>query len=188
MASRVTLPLLYADFPSTAPPSITVYNHGTTTPSTLYTDATATATASNPFTSDQFGDAMFFAADGDYDVAVTLGDSTDTFTVTVRGGLVIQSIAAANATLAIDSRLGLNAIVSPSVNVTTCTVTNLQVGQRFVLDFISDGTHTFAYPTVCKFAGGAKATASAVNGYRDRYTFIWDGTNLIEESRAIGIR
>lgn len=189
MAGRVTLPLLYAGYPATTPATISVFNTGTTTLATLYTDATAGATSSNPFTPDQLGDAMFFAADGDYDVQITVGGTTDKFTVTARGGTTVQQALTPGAgALAINALLGLWAVVSPSGNVTPTTVTGLVKGQRFILDFISDGTHTMAYPTVCKFAGGAAASASAVSGYRDRYEFLYDGTNLIEVARAIGIR
>lgn len=192
MAGRVTLPLLYASEGSQAqnPPTVSVYNHGTTTLATLYTDKTAAATAANPIVVASLGDLSFFAAAGDYDISVTLGEETDTFTVSVNDptGGVIQALAPAAATLAINATLGTIVVVSPTASVTSTTVANLAVGQRLVLDFISDGTHTFAYPTTCKFAGGAAATASAVSGYRDRYEFIWDGTHLNEVSRAIGIR
>lgn len=189
MAGRITLPLLYAAYPSGTSPTISVFNHGTQTLATLYTDKTAITTAANPFTPDQLGDAMFFAADGDYDVAISVGNSTDLITVTAvtGGGAVIQALAPAAGALAIDARKGSVAVVSPTGNVTPLTVTNLIVGQRFILDFISDGTHTMAYPTVCKFAGGAAGTPTTTSGQRDRYEFLWDGTNLIEVSRSLAI-
>lgn len=188
MAGRVTLPLLYAAFPEGTPPAISVFNTGTATLATLYTTAAATATAANPFTPDTYGDATFFAADGDYDVQVTLGTTVDKFTVTARGGTtVLQALAPVAGALAINALLGLWAVVSPSGNVTPTTVTNLVAGQRLILDFISDGTHTMAYPTICKFAGGTAGSATTTTGYRDRYEFLYDGTNLIEVARALAI-
>lgn len=70
--------------------SVLVYVHGTTTPATLYTDRTKSAVASNPFTTDGYGNGEFWAVPGDY----TLG-TIPTLTVTVpldAGDLIITSL------------------------------------------------------------------------------------------------
>jgi len=56
-----------------------VYVHGTTTPTTLYTDRTKAQTTPNPTVSDPLGNLTFFAVPGEYDVLV----NTTTLSVTV---------------------------------------------------------------------------------------------------------
>lgn len=191
MAGRITLPLLYAaqEGAAASPPQVSVFNHGTSTLATLYTDKTAGTTAANPITVGSLGDLSFFAAAGDYDVEVTLGEETDVFTVTVNDapGAVIQSLTPAAGALAVNALLGNVVEVAPSGNVTGTTVTGLITGQRFTIIFVSDGSHTYTYPTTCKYAGGAAAAASSTTGYKDLYEFLYDGTNLLELGRSIGI-
>jgi hypothetical protein len=190
MAGRTTLPFFTANAGVSAP--VSIYNAGTNTLATLYTDKTAGATAANPVVPDAMGNITFFAAQGDYDAAFSAGFVASRTRITVREdpqfGSGTQALTPGAGALAIDASLGSEITVSPSGNVTPTTFTNLQNGQRIILDFVSDGTHTFAYPTICKFAGGAASAASSTSGYRDRYEFVYNGTNLVEVARAIGIR
>ena len=56
--------------------TITVYAAGTLVASTIYLTAAGAALA-NPFTTDSFGRFSFFAAPGEYDIAVSGGGITD---------------------------------------------------------------------------------------------------------------
>ena len=47
---------------------VTVYEPGTVTPATLYTDRTKTTEADNPFTTDSLGNGQFYADPGEYDL------------------------------------------------------------------------------------------------------------------------
>lgn len=49
------------------------------------------------------------------------------------------------------------------------------------------GSHTYAWPANCKFAGGAAPVASTTAGYEDNVTFRYDGTNWLELSRSVGV-
>lgn len=66
--------------------SVQVYLTATTTPATLYTDASAGVAAANPVLSDSNGDVTFFAIPGSYDLVWDEGDLQDTLTVTIRTG------------------------------------------------------------------------------------------------------
>lgn len=198
MAGRIEVTGLFAAVPGGQPvaqQNVTVYTPGTTTKASLVTDKTGGSAAANPFPTDALGNGTVFAAFGDYDLFFSVGAPGSGYTVrktvSVRedGSFVsqIQSLTPGAGALAIDASLGSIVKVAPTGNVTPTTVTNLQVGQRLIIDFVSDGSHTFAFPAVCKFAGGAAATASSTSGFRDRYEFEWDGTNLIEVCRSIAI-
>lgn len=63
----------YASGRPAAGVAVTVYQHGTTTPATLYTDRTKTVQASNPVTTDASGNLVFYAAPGLYDVTAASG-------------------------------------------------------------------------------------------------------------------
>lgn len=63
---------------------VTVYDGtGTSTAATLYTDETATTTASNPVNTDAYGNLTFFATPGQYTIQFTSGGNTTTLTITV---------------------------------------------------------------------------------------------------------
>ena len=74
-------------------------------------------------------------------------------------------------------------------NITSSTITNASLGQRFTIMWRQDATggRTYVWPGQCKFAGGSAPAASTLANYTDTVTFIWDGANAIEISRSIGI-
>lgn len=75
-------------------PTITVYDAGTLTLSTIYDDNLATPTPkANPFTADQYGFWYFYAADGRYDVKASSG--TPALTPYTLGDLLLDDSAAA---------------------------------------------------------------------------------------------
>jgi hypothetical protein len=53
--------------------SVTVYNHGTVVAANLYTDQTKGAAATNPVLTDSFGNLVFYAVPGVYDLSFTVG-------------------------------------------------------------------------------------------------------------------
>lgn len=63
----------YASGRPAAGATVTVYQHGTTTPATLYTDRTKATTATNPVTTDASGNLVFWADPGLYDVTAASG-------------------------------------------------------------------------------------------------------------------
>jgi hypothetical protein len=62
---------------------VTVYNHGTTTPASLYTDQTRGTAATNPVDTDANGKLLFFANPGLYDLVVEVGGIVTPLTVQV---------------------------------------------------------------------------------------------------------
>lgn len=63
--------------------SVVVYNHGTATVASLYTDGSDGTAAPNPVTASAEGDLTFFAAPGTYDLVFARGDLSATLTVAV---------------------------------------------------------------------------------------------------------
>jgi hypothetical protein len=90
--------------------TVTVYNAGTTTLSTIYSNGGMTISKSNPFTTDSTGYYYFYAANGRYDIKFSGTDITSPFTLsdilvtniinspatTTTLGLVTLSVAPAN--------------------------------------------------------------------------------------------
>lgn len=62
--------------------TVTVYAHGTLTPSPLFSDATGTIPLYNPFTATSTGSVQFYAADGRYDVQFSGAGIITPFTIT----------------------------------------------------------------------------------------------------------
>jgi hypothetical protein len=63
---------------------VSVFDTGTTTLASLYTDKITGTLASNPVTTDEFGTLQFFAVPGDYDLVFPAGDLSRTITITVQ--------------------------------------------------------------------------------------------------------
>lgn len=181
-------------YPKATPPTET---GGAGTLATLYTDkteATSINQSTNPIYADGNGFVDFYAAPGDY--YVTYANSpqflnpSELVTVEEHPNFtnVVQALAPSVAgALAIDASQGSIVSVAPTANMTPTTVTNLQKGQRFVLEFTSDGTHTMAYPSTPtpKWTGGSAPTPSSTSGYVDQIEFLYDGTYLRELSRSL---
>ena len=68
--------------PATSTP-VTVYIHGTTTVASLYTDQTKGTAAANPVDTDSYGNLVFYAVPGLYDLSFTVGGVATTKTVLV---------------------------------------------------------------------------------------------------------
>ena len=71
---------------------VTVFLHGTTTDASLFTDNTGTASASNPVTTDTFGNLAFYATPGLYDLSFTVGGVATTLTVLVEPWFIDSTI------------------------------------------------------------------------------------------------
>ena len=87
--------------------------------------------------------------------------------------------------------LGINATVTLTASRTLDNPTNLQSGAIVVLKVVQDGAgaHTLAYGTAYKWVGGVGGTpvvAAGVNAV-SILTFLCDGTNLYEMSRALDV-
>lgn len=95
-----------------------------------------------------------------------------------------------NGAVTIDASTGGWQIVNLAANATSSTITGAATGQVITLSWIQDatGSRTYAWPSNCKFAGGAAPTASTTASYRDNVTFRYDGTNWIEIARSVAIR
>jgi hypothetical protein len=186
-------------FPPNA--TVSVYPAATGTSgslATLYTDKTAGTSINQstaPVAADGNGYLSTYALPGDYITSYASPASfinpSEIITVEEHPNFtnVQQNLTpSVTGALVIDASLGSIAKVSPTANMTS-TVTNLQAGQRFVLAFVSDGTHTLGYPTapVPKWVGASAPTPSATSGYEDILVFLYDGTNLREISRALGL-
>jgi hypothetical protein len=63
--------------------SVSVFNVGTTTLASIYTDKINAVVAPNPVTADNFGSFGFFAVPGDYSLAWAQDDAEVTVTITV---------------------------------------------------------------------------------------------------------
>lgn len=79
--------------------------------------------------------------------------------------------------------------VTLNANATSSSITNGAPGQVITIDWIqgAGGSHTYAWPTNCKFAAGSSPAASTSAGVHDQVTFRFDGTNWYEIARAIGV-
>ncbi len=62
----------------------------------------------------------------------------------------------------------------------TFTFTNAQLGARYLVEIIQDGTgsRTATWPANVRFSGGGSPTLTTTAGYKDILTLYYDGTNL----------
>lgn len=179
--------------------SVNVYNVGTKTLASLFTDRTAAVAAANPIVVNPSGTPAqsVFAAEGDYDINfLTIGGLNVTYTVTIREDPVIdpeftkQAIAiSSGSAFNIDASKGGLVEITLGANAGTPTIINPSAGQELIVDFIQDatGSRTYTWPASCLFAGGAAPAASTAASRKDRVIFAWDGTNWVEMSRDVGI-
>lgn len=156
----------------------------TATLATLYTDRTATVTASNPSTTSAIGNLSFFAMPGRYDVLM----NGTTITVTVYpdpAELGVQKIAhGVNAfsqgagAFNIDASLGDVQQITLTGNAGTPTITNPTLGQFLTVEWVQDATggRTYSWPVNWKWNGSAINASTAANA-RDSATARYDGTN-----------
>ena len=103
--------------------------------------------------------------------------------------LVTQTLASAGA-VTVDTSTCDSVKVTLNASASSSSFTNGTSGQILRVGIVqgTGGSKTFAWPSSCKFAGGAAPTLSTTAGYVDYVTFLFDGTNWQETSRALGIR
>lgn len=101
----------------------------------------------------------------------------------------VSQTLAANGAVTIDAATGSVQSVTLQANASSSSITNPTTGQRLTITWLQDatGSRAYAWPTTCKFAGGAAPVASILAGARDRVMFEYDGTNWLEISRAVGV-
>lgn len=139
--------------------TVTVYNQGTTTAATIYSDDASTPKA-NPFTADVYGFWFFYAAAGRYDVRFSAGGIATPFT---RSDLKIYSSATG-----ITSLGGLTGATQTFVNDTNVTMTS------------SSTTHTLGWTGSLSAArGGTGRTTLTANG-----VLLGNGTSAIGMTAA----
>lgn len=92
--------------------------------------------------------------------------------------------------VALDASAGSLQIVSLTANASSSTILNPVAGQVLTVQWIQGlgGSHSYVWPTACKFAGGAAPSASTTVGYTDAVTFAFDGAVWKEQGRAVAIR
>jgi hypothetical protein len=107
----------------------------------------------------------------------------------LRSTYVPQTLAANGAVTIVplngDAAITLQANATSSSITTSASVVN---GHLLTITWIQDATggRTYAWPAVCKFAGGSAPSDTTANK-RTSVTFRFDGTNWWEESRAVGV-
>jgi hypothetical protein len=109
--------------------TVTVYNAGTLTPATIYSDAAGTAKSSS-FAADNTGFWSFWAEDGDYDVAITGSVAYTLTSLRINSGLGSPPVTIGTGTSLVDGS-------------TWATTSNLRMnffntatqGNKFVADF-----------------------------------------------------
>lgn len=92
--------------------------------------------------------------------------------------------------LTLDAATGNVQVVTLTANATSSTIANPNPGQVLTVQWLqgAGGSHTYAWPSSCKFAGGAAPSASTTAGYTDAVSFCYDGAAWKEISRALAIR
>jgi hypothetical protein len=123
----------------------------------------------------------------------TNGSGTGLGGVQSDGGLyqpVSAQTLGSNGAVTLNAQTGNTFAVTLQANATSSSITNPKTGQHITIEWIQDGTgsRTYAWPTNCKFAGGAAPSASTTAAWRDSVTFRYDGTNWYEVSRSVGVR
>lgn len=105
-------------------------------------------------------------------------------------GFLVQAPATAffsAGTLTIDASKG-DSQATLTANVTTMTFANPATNQKMTVSIIQDATggRTYVWPSNAKFAGGSAPSDTTANK-RTSVTFIYDGTNWQEQSRAVAV-
>jgi hypothetical protein len=125
--------LLFGTVPETpvADQEVSVYETGTTTLATLYTDATSGTTAANPVLTDALGNVEFFSAPGLTDIAYAYGDVTVKQTVNVSpvkaaisittpsvvSGTPLQNLTGQDQTYMVEATAGSGAVATATMKI-----------------------------------------------------------------------
>lgn len=169
---------------------VNVYQTGTTTPVSLFTDATGGTSASNPVNTNSLGDLTFFTAGGPVDLNFTVGGIPTTITVivypnpsdsgwvtpTLGNGFTAGSTAPADRLAGNTMRLrGVLVAGASSANLAAWT---LATGSRPSTPFeqivaVSGGFTTPVYCTIST-AGVVSLTQNSVTCFLDGLTFTTD--------------
>ena len=136
--------------------TVTVYNSGTLTLSTIYSDNVGTPKA-NPFTAASTGIWFFYASDGRYDVTFSGGGITSPFTL---GDYSLLDLSGGYLT-------SINSQTGPAITLATATT-----GTNFTIS-ASGNTVTFAIPNASSTARGLLTNTdwNTFNGKESTLTF-----------------
>lgn len=98
-----------------------------------------------------------------------------------------QTLSAAGA-VSINASSGDLQVITLAANATSSTIASSSPGQVLTITWVQNATggFTYAWPTNCKFAGGA-APADTTASKQTSVTFRYDGTNWQEISRAVAV-
>lgn len=102
------------------------------------------------------------------------------------------------ATLALDASLGTMIVVSLTGNVTSWSIANAQPGELITVVFVQDATGSrtlasaasnikFLNTTYLGSTAGTAPTLTTTASKRDSFTFRYDGTNYVEQSRVMNM-
>lgn len=160
--------------------SVTVYNYGTTTKASLYSDSAGSVSISNPVTTNTNGYFEFYAANGHYSLSISgtnftakqvtdiliqdindVGAWTGVFTGATRTIPVSVTYAT---TTTIDATLSNVFYVSTLTGNTTLAITGGADGQTINIRFVQDGTgsRTVTLPANVTANGSISSTATYV--------------------------
>lgn len=107
-------------------------------------------------------------------------------------GNTINALGTLSANAAISTLTGQNVwtmTLAANISLTAITANSSQAGRQITLMITQDGTgsRTLSWPATVKFAGGTAPTLTTTAGKTDTFSFVYNGTNWIETSRAMNI-
>lgn len=88
-----------------------------------------------------------------------------------------------------DAQWGRHSILTPTDNRTIGTPTNLVAGRVYSVRIKQDptGSRLITWPALVKWAGGSAPTLTTTGGRVDAFSFLYDGTDLLELSRTLDL-
>src|SRR5690349_1433453 len=135
--------------------TVTVYNHGTATLSTIYSDSISTPLA-NPFTATTSGYFQFYAANGRYDIQFSGGGIVSPFTLL---DIVLADPTALDASDLTSGTVPAARLPNPSASTLGGVQSKAAVSHQFLTSISTSGVPASAQPTTSDITGlAASAT------------------------------
>lgn len=146
-----------ASYPSA---TVSVYNHGTATLSTIYSDNVSTPLA-NPFTATSAGYFQFYAADGRYDIQMSGGGIASPFSIS---DVVLADPTTLNATNLTSGTVPAARLPNPTASTLGGVQSKAAVSHQFLTAISTSGVPAAAQPTSSDITGlAASATTDTTN-------------------------